>query len=176
MTFSLELLFHFIIEDLIEALSYLPVGILAGALVLVAGRILTGKNQWMRFLFTVYIAALLQLAFFSREPGTRTGLDLELFATWGQTARARSYFIENILMFIPFGFLFPDTFGKAEWGWRCSWLCVASGGMFSIGLELLQFLTQRGHCQLDDVLTNTVGTAIGYVGFWLWRRGRRWQD
>ena len=34
---------------------------------------------------------LVQTAFFSREPGSRKQIDLELFGTWGQTAMAHDY-------------------------------------------------------------------------------------
>ena len=27
----------------------------------------------------------------------------------------------------------------------------------------LQFITQRGYCQIDDVVTNTVGMLVGWV-------------
>lgn len=37
----------------------------------------------------------MQTAFFSREPGSRQQIDLNLFGTWGQTAIAHAYFIEN---------------------------------------------------------------------------------
>ena len=37
------------------------------------------------------------------------------------------------------------------------------GCLFSIMIEVLQFLTESGFCQLDDVLTNTLGTAIGWI-------------
>ena len=30
-------------------------------------------------------------------------MDLRLFGTWGETPIAHAYFIENIIMFIPFG-------------------------------------------------------------------------
>ena len=38
----------------------------------------------------------MQTAFFSREPGSRKQIDLNLFGTWGETPVAHAYFIENI--------------------------------------------------------------------------------
>ena len=63
-------------------------------------------------LFIIYIEILMQTAFFSREPGSRKQIDLDLFGTWGQTAMAHAYFIENIIMFIPFGLLAPIVFKR----------------------------------------------------------------
>ena len=54
----------------------------------------------------------MQTAFFSREPGSRKQIDLDLFGTWGQTAMAHAYFVENIIMFIPFGILAPMVFKR----------------------------------------------------------------
>ena len=39
------------------------------------------------------------------------------------------------------------------------------GFLCSCGIELSQLITQRGYCQLDDVVTNTVGMLVGW-GIW----------
>lgn len=100
-------------------------------------------------------------SFFSREPGSRQQIDLNLFGTWGQTAIAHAYFIENIIMFIPFGLLAPMVFKRM----RKVRFCVFIGFLCSCGIELSQLITQRGYCQLDDVVTNTVGMLVGW-GIW----------
>ena len=51
-------------------------------------------------LLIIYIEILMQTAFFSREPGSRKQIELNLFGTWGETSVAHAYFIENIIMFI----------------------------------------------------------------------------
>lgn len=43
--------------------------------------------------------------------------------------------------------------------------CVFIGFLCSCGIELSQLITQRGYCQLDDVVTNTVGMLVGW-GIW----------
>lgn len=107
----------------------------------------------------IYIEILMQTAFFSREPGSRKQIDLNLFGTWGETPVAHAYFIENIIMFIPFGVLAPMVFKQM----RKMRICVLVGFLFSCGIEISQLITQRGFCQLDDVVTNTVGTLIGWM-------------
>ena len=64
-------------------------------------------------------------------------------------------------MFIPFGLLAPMVF---EW-MRKVRFCVFIGFLCSCGIELSQLITQRGYCQLDDVVTNTVGMLVGW-GIW----------
>ena len=108
----------------------------------------------------------MQTAFFSREPGSRNQIDLNLFGTWGQTAVAHAYFIENIIMFVPFGILVPLVFSQMQ----KVRFCVLTGFLFSCVIELSQLVTQRGYCQLDDVVTNTLGTLVGWMIWKIWNK------
>lgn len=85
-------------------------------------------------------------------------MDLRLFGTWGETPITHVYFIENIIMFIPFGVLMPMVFKRM----KKMRYCVFAGFLFSCIIEISQLITQRGFCQLDDVVTNTVGTFVGW--------------
>lgn len=67
----------------------------------------------------------------------------------------------NTILFIPFGFLIPLCF----WRFR-SFLCVMLLMAATVILvELMQLMTLRGSCDVDDLLLNLVGTAAGYVLF-----------
>lgn len=98
------------------------------------------------------------ITIFEREPGSRTGISLTLCETLGGP-RANAYVIENILLFIPFGFFVP----KMWKGLRRLSVCVFAGFCFSLAIEVTQLLTQRGHFQVDDILMNTIGAGIGAV-------------
>ena len=91
-------------------------------------------------LLFIYLEVIVELAFFSREPGSRNGIDLDLFGTWETSATEHAYFIENILMFIPFGFLLPLVVKRA----RKMILCVGFGFAVSCMIELSQLVTRRG--------------------------------
>jgi len=117
-------------------------------------------------LFLAYILVILQTAFWSREPGSRKGVSLILFETWGRSFHMHALFIENIIMFIPFGVLVPMLFKR----FRCGWQCVLLGFLCSCGIEIAQHITQRGYMQLDDVVTNTLGTLVGWS---IWKVGIR---
>lgn len=112
------------------------------------------------FLFS-YALVLVQTAFYSREPGSRKGISLTLFETWGNSIQAHAYFVENIIMFFPFGILMPVVFKRM----RRVQDCVSAGFLCSCTIELAQLITQRGYCQLDDVVTNTIGTFIGWLAW-----------
>jgi glycopeptide antibiotics resistance protein len=69
-------------------------------------------------------------------------------------------YIQNIFLFIPFGFLLPllwKKFGKAQ-------LTFIYGALFSLSIEVIQIFGSR-ISDIDDLLMNTAGTIIGYFLF-----------
>lgn len=161
-------MFHYICKDLTNALRYLPFGIGAGVLcfsVLVIWNGVRGRRQKERIsvvprtLFFTYLAVIMAITFFSRESGSRQGLDLEFLSTWGINDRNNAYVIENILLFIPYGVLCPVAFRRL----RKFWSSLLTGALTSLFVESLQLLTGRGYFQIDDILTNILGTAAGYL-------------
>ena len=67
----------------------------------------------------------------------------------------------NVVMFIPLGFLLP-------WLWpRMRSFPRTAGAVMGIMscVELAQLFSLRGFCEIDDVMLNILGGAIGY-GFW----------
>ena len=172
---KIEYLLSYITHDMMEPVGYLPLGLISGILFLIVMRILrklglfrskrSGTHRdLLFFLVIVYAAVLLKLAFFSREPGSRTTVDLTLFNTWGVTMQAHAFFVENIIMFIPFGILIPTAFPMM----RNIFVCTMTALACSLSLEMFQLITGRGFCQLDDVVTNTLGAFIGYIVYKMW--------
>ena len=101
---------------------------------------LLGKSMFLAF----YGAVLLQVTLLSREPGSRTAADLIPFSTWGTTAQSRAHEIENMIMFLPVGVFLPMLHrGLREF--RTAVLVLTG---LSAGIELIQFVTQRGYLQL----------------------------
>lgn len=66
--------------------------------------------------------------------------------------------ILNIFMFVPLGFLLP-FFGEF---FQKAWVTYLSGFIFTLIIESVQFLTQRGIFEVDDLINNTAGGMIGY--------------
>ena len=160
----------YILTDVAAVLRYLPYGLVAGIIVAI---ILSAINDrrvrrnkapflvWAITAFIMYFVIMLFITFLSRESGSRIGVDLELFSTWGINTRNNAYVIENILLFIPYGFLCAWVFKAA----RKFLPCTLIGMVTSLGVECLQLVTERGYFQIDDIITNTLGTVVGYIIF-----------
>lgn len=67
----------------------------------------------------------------------------------------------NIIMFLPLGFFLPLLWqGLRKW-WK-TWFLV----LFIMTLiEVTQALTLRGTCDVDDLILNLLGAAMGYAIF-----------
>lgn len=109
-------------------------------------------------LFVIYLWMLVMIVFFCREPGSRMGTDFRFMGTWGTTMQDHAWAIENIFLFLPFGFLFPVWLPKKKTAWT-----IPVGFLCSVAIEYCQLRTGRGFCQLDDVIMNTLGAGIGFL-------------
>lgn len=170
-------LLKYILNDFVEPIKYLPYGIIAGVIIriiieftekFIYPKYGSDKKIYRKnfiFSWTVYLIVIVMLTFFSREPGSRTDVDMRLFGTWGTSAQAHAYVIENILLFIPFGIMFPMIGKKVS----NIFTCIISAALFSITIETVQYITARGFCQLDDIVMNTLGALIGWLGWWICR-------
>ena len=65
----------------------------------------------------------------------------------------------NVILFMPFGFLYPLVFRKATSFQQV----VLATVILSLGFELMQFATNTGFCDIDDFMLNTIGGMIGYA-------------
>ena len=67
----------------------------------------------------------------------------------------------NIIMFLPLGFLLPELWRR----FRRFTPCVGMVALIMTCVELVQLFTLRGFCEVDDVMLNALGGAIGW-GLW----------
>ena len=103
-----------------------------------------------KVLIALYILIILWITLFSRRP-METRIFRGLF--WKIEMGYWNNIIQNILLFIPLEFLIGGKRG------------IIAGVLLSIGIELTQYIFRLGYCELDDVLNNTIGTAIGSLLF-----------
>ena len=65
----------------------------------------------------------------------------------------------NIIMFVPLGFFLRALFPKCQRFLRC----MATVAVIMTTIELCQLFTLRGFCEVDDVMLNVLGAAIGWL-------------
>lgn len=70
-------------------------------------------------------------------------------------------FLLNIAMTVPLGFLLPFIWRS----WRRPLATILTGAGFSLLIECSQLLTSRA-CDIDDLIANTLGAALGYGCWW----------
>lgn len=136
------------------------------------------------FLFLIYVLLLVYFLFFSEEYGRGTEAEhfyrynlipfVEIKRFWkyrelvGKTAFYTNIF-GNVFGFFPFGFILPIIKPKME---RMS-LIVLAGFLLSLGVEIIQLWAMVGCFDVDDLILNTLGAGIGYIGFTVCNRIRR---
>ena len=64
----------------------------------------------------------------------------------------------NILLFLPLGLLPPVLWQRMRKFWKTILLAIA---VMTV-IELLQMVLRVGVCDVDDLILNTLGAAVGY--------------
>ena len=113
-------------------------------------------------LFAGYIAIVLY-ATLMRMSGFHMQYNLHLFKAWREawnnySVKNIANVLLNVAMFVPLGFLLPLLWKLC----RKWYVAIPSGFGFSLAIELIQLLTRRGVCDVDDLFCNTLGAVIGY--------------
>ena len=137
--------------------------------------------KWLKGItFTIYVLSNLYFTLLCRVPDSGQYLELHPFRTYGRllerateastvTGFAAVFLdntlpivslILNILLYYPLGYLIPILFPKLK-----PKHVILIGCLCSIATEATQYLLKMGWCETDDVIHNTLGTAIGV---WVW--------
>lgn len=75
----------------------------------------------------------------------------------------------NIIMFVPFGILFPVVNKNSQRDIKQSnnrktvIVTLVRGMCLSVAIEIFQYITCLGQCDIDDVILNTLGVFIGLM-------------
>ncbi len=67
--------------------------------------------------------------------------------------------IANVLLFLPLGYLLPRLFRPM----RHWYSTIPVGLLGSLAIETTQLITHLGCFDVDDLITNTIGAAIGFL-------------
>ena len=108
--------------------------------------------RWEGGLLAGYAFLLLAETVLIRKPFIGEHLRLELLWSWRKWSVQKEQILTNIVIFVPVGALVGLI-----WRWKGLWFAAG----LSIVIEVLQVMTGRGLCEIDDVMHNMVGAAVG---------------
>lgn len=74
----------------------------------------------------------------------------------------RSMFM-NIVLFFPIGIFMPFSFKIRSY--KNIFYTLIFALAFSISIETLQYIFSLGYCEIDDVIMNSIGVALGTLSF-----------
>ncbi len=129
------------------------------------------RNKIRLFLFIAYCVFIIYYAILSRETRNAPKADLRFMWAYREMLTGHPEWKEdvlqnilNIVFFIPYGLFFPKSllfhinlFRSKPWQG-----ILLSGILFSLFVELTQYIFCLGLCELDDVICNGLGAVIGY--------------
>ena len=140
---------------------------------------MAGKKRIWAVVFTIYCIAMVCLLFGREEAPAgipyaeqiRLRLNPIPFRTLAHqlrllTAADRPWLVRhalvnllgNIVLFIPLGVFLPKLWTPLQQFWKT---LLAVAGIIAL-VEIVQVLTLLGRCDIDDLILNLTGAAIGY--------------
>ena len=134
------------------------------------------RTHVLRYVFLTYLVCLLLLTL---SPQAASTSDVKsnfvpffsvIYALKSGFQTAQYLVILNILLFVPMGIFLPCVFRKADRFYRT----VLTAFAVTLFIELVQVLLPGRAFDIDDILMNTLGAAIGYALFtlcvWIWKK------
>ncbi len=127
-------------------------------------------------LFVIYVLLLIYFLFFSEAYGRVAEAEREYRYNLVPFVEIRRFWVYreqlglfalftnifgNVLGFVPLGCILPVICRK----WRNGFLIILSGFGLSLCVETIQLITKVGCFDVDDMILNTLGAALGYLAF-----------
>lgn len=127
----------------------------------------TGRWKITLFLFGSYLAAVGSVTGLPAVNHMMMDLTVNIIPCADIVSSPWGYVL-NIILFVPMGFFLPVLWKKFWDGKYTVWM----GFLTSCAIELLQIFTWRA-TDIDDLITNTLGTLIGWTGTSIWNKVSR---
>ena len=130
--------------------------VLSAAGVMILSALLPRKLRWG--LLALYVLFIVYITLYVRTSNEHSAISFELFRSYQDflsNADTRAQIVNNILLFVPFGFMSYQLMpgGKA----------LLLSVLFSVLIEGTQGLFGMGWCEIDDVVSNGLGGGIGML-------------
>lgn len=161
------------------------------------------KKNRIRFFFVIYILLVIRVIIFKyplehlREIAAtwQKGVILEglgsanfipfktikMYIEYSYKLNSAENLLGNILVFVPFGFLFPmvseEPMGSGKG--KHFFVMLLNAFVFVLGIEVFQLFSAFGAFDVDDILLNCLGASIGFecyrLGCFIQRRCSLWK-
>ncbi len=138
-----------------------------------------------RILFLGYAALMIWLLFGQRMDGAEEGVRnvnfiplytlrqyLKMLLSSDRAYLVRHAFINlagNVVMFVPLGILLPGIWKSV----RAFWKTMLWAVLTVAAVEASQYATALGSCDIDDLILNIIGAAIGWCLWKLFTKNHR---
>lgn len=153
------------------------------------------RSKRMRIVFFIYMAIVVKVIIFKYPWGDLRvimdswekdvileGLDtanftlfktIKMYINYSHMLNSFENLVGNVVVFIPFGFLLPYIQDRC----RRFFITLLNAFLFVLGIEVFQLFSAFGAFDVDDILLNCVGAAIGWVFYVQWEIVRRkWHE
>lgn len=118
-------------------------------------------------LLLIWLGIVLSLTVLGRKPYDGNHFQPELFWSYKYGYKAGTGFmlqmIENVIMYMPFGFLFPFLLEGKLSGWKLFAVTLVAGLAVSFSTEFMQYIFRIGLFEFDDLFHNGLGIVIGFL-------------
>ena len=134
--------------------------------------------------FVLYVLILVYLLFFSEGYGRVADAEREFRCNFVPFVEIRRFWVYrkqlgmfalftnifgNVLGFMPYGFVLPVINRRM----RNGFFIILSGFSISLTVEVIQLIAKVGCFDVDDMIMNTAGAALGYLLFFICDHLRR---
>lgn len=137
-------------------------------------------RNWIKILFVIYILAVIKVIIFKypyeelqaiaaawRRDVILEGLGtanftpfktIKMYIDYAYKLNSVENLAGNVLVFVPFGFLFPLVAREGE----KFFVMFLNAFVFILGIEVFQLFSAFGAFDVDDIFLNCLGAALGY--------------
>ena len=127
-----------------------------------------GFRPGLAIAFCLWFAVVLYLTLFSRI-GDKQDVQVVMTPFRGVSAALEERSLQplthaflNVLLFVPFGYLLPCCNPAAL---SRAGFAILGGLIASVLIEGIQMVLGLGYCDIDDIIANALGAAVGYVAY-----------
>lgn len=118
-------------------------------------------------LLLIWLGIVLSHTVLGRKPFDGRHFQPELFWSYRSVQMKEAWFVRqiigNVIMYMPFGFLFPLLLGRKLSGLRVFAITLIAGLAISFSTEFMQYVFRIGLFEFDDMFHNGLGVVIGFL-------------